>query len=73
MEEEEVTGGVVGVVEGAAGAIDWVKPGSSWVDGGPVYREFSKSPPNSMSWLLMSCSMSEQREKSQSPLLFFTM
>lgn len=62
MEEADEDGGVVVVVGGAGGAMDWVKPGSSWVGGWPVYGGLSNSPPNSMSWLLMSCSMSEGRE-----------
>lgn len=63
---EEEGGGTVVAAGGAVGVMDWVKPGSSWVGGGPVYG-LSKSPPNSMSWLLMSCSMSENGEKSEPP------
>lgn len=65
MEEEEEDGGVVVVVGGAGEVMGWVKPGSSWLGGGPVYGGLSNSPPNSMSWLLMSCSMSEEGEKSE--------
>lgn len=65
MEEEGGGGGteVVVVVGGEGKMIDWVNPGSSWVGGGIVYGGLSNSPPNSMSWLLMSCSMSEERGK----------
>lgn len=72
MEEEDVDGGVVVVVGGAAEVMDWVKPGSSWVGGGPVYGGLSNSPPNSISWLLMSCSMSKAGEKPQPPSLPLT-
>lgn len=65
MEEEDEDGGVVVVVGGAVEAMDWVKPGSSWVGGGPAYGGLSKSPVNSMSWLLMSCSISKEEEKSE--------
>lgn len=62
MEDED--GGVVVVVGGGGMVMDWIKPGSSWVGGGPVYGGLSNSPPNSMSWLLMSWSMSDGGEKS---------
>lgn len=68
MEEEDEGEGVVVVAGGAAEVIDWVKPGSSWVGGGPVYGGLSKSPPNSMSWLLMSCNISEEEEEEKSEL-----
>lgn len=67
MEEEDEDGGVVVVVGGAAEVMVWVRPGSSWVGGGPVYGGLSKSPPNSMSWLLMSCSISDGEEKTEPP------
>lgn len=61
IEEDEEDGGVVVLVGGATEEMELVKPGSSWVEGGAVYRELSKRPPNSMSWLLMSCSISEHQ------------
>lgn len=67
--EDDVDGGVAVVVAGAAEVLDWVKPGSSWVGGGAVYGGLSNNPPNSISWLLMSCSMSTVGEKPQASLL----
>lgn len=59
MDEEDEDGGVVVVVGGGAAEVSvWVKPGISCVGGADVYAGVSKSPPNSISWLLMSCSMS---------------
>lgn len=72
MEEDDEDGGVVVVVGGAAEVMAWVKPGSSWVGGGPAYGGLSKSPPNSMSWLLMSCNISEEEEKSELSSLLLT-
>lgn len=60
MEEEEEDGGVVVVRGGAAEGMDGVRHGSSWLGAGPVYGGLSNSPTNSMSWLLMSCSMSAE-------------
>lgn len=62
MEEED--GGVVVAAGGAAGVMGWVKPVISWVGGFPVYEVASNRPPNSISWLLMSCSMSSMSLKS---------
>lgn len=60
MEEED--GGEV-VVDGGTEEMDGVRPGSSWVGGGPVNVGESNSPPNSISWLLlMSCSMSDEKK-----------
>lgn len=73
MDEEDVDGGVVVVVGGAAGVTDWVKQGSSWVGGGPVYGGLSNSPPNSISWLVMSCSMSAAGGKTEQTSLLLTM
>lgn len=61
MEEED--GGVAVAVGGAAGVMDWVKPGSSCMAGGAVYGGLSKSPTNSISWLLMNCSISSMSLK----------
>lgn len=78
MEEDDEGGGVVVMAgagaegEGGGVVMDWVKQGSSWVGGDPVYRALSNSPPNSMSWWLMSCSMSEEGEKSKPRLLQLT-
>lgn len=59
MEEEDVAGGTVVVGGGGADEVmDWVRLGSSWVGMGAEYGGLSNSPPNSMSWLLMSWSMS---------------
>ncbi len=69
MEEEDFDGGVVVVGGGAAEVMGWVSPGSSCAGGGPVYGGLSNSPPNSMSWLLISCNMSEEGIKTQSLLL----
>lgn len=60
IDEDDVDGGVGVVAGGAAEVMDWVREGSSWVGAGPVYGGLSNSPPNSMSWLLMSWSMSEE-------------
>lgn len=60
MEEDEEDGDAIVVMVGGAGVEAWVKPGFSWGGGGsPVYGGLSNSPPNSISWLLMSCSMSK--------------
>lgn len=72
MEDDDVLGGVV-VIVGGAEVLDWVKPVSSWVGGGPVYGGLSKSPPNSISWLEMSWSMSKEGEKPQPTSLKLTM
>lgn len=68
IEEDSDAGGVavVDVLDGVADVIVWGKAGISWVGGGaPEYGGASKSPPNSMSWSLMSCSMSEGAKKTE--------
>lgn len=66
IEEEGVDGGGVGVVGGAAVVMVWVKTGSSWMGGGTEYGGLSNSPPNSMSWLPISCNMSEKKPEAPS-------
>lgn len=60
---EEVDGGVALGFGGAAGAMGWAKLVSSWEGVSPEYGGLSNSPPNSISGLVMSCSMSEAEEK----------
>lgn len=65
MEEVVVDEGVGVVAGGEAEVMVWDKAFISWVEGLPEKGVGSKSPPNSMSWLLMSWSMSVEVQKNQ--------
>lgn len=60
MEEDDEDGCAAVVGGGAAEVMEGVRHGSCWLGAGPAYGGLSNSPTNSMSWLLMSCNMSEE-------------
>lgn len=59
--EEVDEAGVVVVAGGAVEVMVWDKPETSWLGVPPGKGWVSKSPPNSISWLLISCSMSVKK------------